>query len=45
MSINNQVIKILGDDSSDFIGKTEMLYYNLADYPDQFGFSLREHVG
>lgn len=45
MSINNQVIKTLGDESFDFIGKTEMLYYNLMDYPDQFGYSLSEHVG
>lgn len=45
MSINKEIIRILGKENFNFIGKAEMLYYNLDDAPDQFGFSFSEHVG
>lgn len=45
MSINKEIIRILGKENFNFIGKAEMLYYNLDDALDQFGFSFSEHVG
>ncbi|WP_336951144.1 hypothetical protein [Acinetobacter sp. AS167] len=45
MSLNKAVLNNLGKDCFHFIGKTEMPYYNLEDYPNKFGFSLSEHVG
>ena len=45
MSINKQILNNLGKNCFDFIGKSEMLYYKLTDFHDQFGFSLSEHVG
>lgn len=45
MSLNKEVINNLGKDCFHFIGKTEMPYYNLADHPNQFGFSFSEHIG
>lgn len=45
MSIKNEVINYLGKHCFDFIGKSELLYYNSEDYPNQFGFSFSEHIG
>jgi len=45
MSLNKAVINTLGKDCFHFIGKTDMLFYNLEDHPNQFGFSFSEHIG
>ncbi|OUY06988.1 hypothetical protein [Acinetobacter populi] len=45
MSISTACIKLLGEQCFDFIGKTDMNYYNMSDYPSQYGFSFKEHVG
>lgn len=45
MSISTACIKLLGRQCFDFIGKADMNYFNMADYPNQFGFDFKEHVG